>query len=346
MEDLKEKFFRIYYSKIDEEDDYKKLDYIYYSIFNSPSIKFRAMIINKEINIISEFNYFERSEGRDIFLVDTDVKTIKNYIAKIEYDSFIYYLYPRGILTVTVFKFASPITYGVDIRTDSKETAEKILKESCLVIKERRTLENKNSYDYVLLDNGSLRSIGLTFKDFDFRMEGYNKDFPVDKINEFVKSSNREGLMLFYGEPGTGKTTYIKHLIQENRDIKFVLLDNAFLAAINNREFLNLLIDRPDSIYVLEDCEKALLKREEGYSNVNTLINLTDGILGSTLNTKFICTFNTPLNKIDKALLRKGRLFLKYRFRKLDGKRLTVSELYNSEENDFSKDSETNKIGF
>lgn len=32
MEDLKEKFFRIYYSKIDEEDDYKKLDYIYYSI--------------------------------------------------------------------------------------------------------------------------------------------------------------------------------------------------------------------------------------------------------------------------------------------------------------------------
>jgi hypothetical protein len=73
MEDLKEKFFRIYYSKIDEEDDYKKLDYIYYCIFNSPSIKFRAMIINKEINIISEFNYFERSEGRDIFLVDTDV---------------------------------------------------------------------------------------------------------------------------------------------------------------------------------------------------------------------------------------------------------------------------------
>jgi SpoVK/Ycf46/Vps4 family AAA+-type ATPase len=85
---------------------------------------------------------------------------------------------------------------------------------------------------------------------------------------------------------------------------------------------------------------------------------MTDGLLGSTLKTKFIGTFNTDLRNIDEALLRKGRLRLKYhvgplcveKTRKLMGdetieKGMTLAEIYNKEENDFSKKIEK-KIGF
>ena len=37
-------------------------------------------------------------------------------------------------------------------------------------------------------------------------------------------------------------------------------------------------------------------------------------MLGDSLHLKFFCTFNTDLNNIDTALLRKGRLSMKYKF--------------------------------
>ena len=84
---------------------------------------------------------------------------------------------------------------------------------------------------------------------------------------------------------------------------------------------------------------------------------MTDGLLANALKTKFICTFNTGLDKIDEALLRKGRLKLKYEFEKLDLEKtkalcpeakepMTLADIYNIDrENDFSRKIKT-KIGF
>jgi ATP-dependent 26S proteasome regulatory subunit len=47
---------------------------------------------------------------------------------------------------------------------------------------------------------------------------------------------------------------------------------------------------------------------------VSTLLQLTDGLFSDFLNIKIICTFNTNLDRIDKALLRKGRMIAKYNF--------------------------------
>ena len=88
------------------------------------------------------------------------------------------------------------------------------------------------------------------------------------------------------------------------------------------------------------------------------LLNITDGVIADVLGIKLICTFNTSLAKIDKALLRKGRLSLKYEFKKLTkdkvanilghsvDKDMSLAEIYNiEEENDFSKKIQK-KIGF
>lgn len=117
-------------------------------------------------------------------------------------------------------------------------------------------------------------------------------------------------------------------------------------------------LENQNTIFILEDREKVLMNREHYVNSVMPiLLNLTDGIIGDVLGIKLICTFNTSLNNIDKALTRKGRLSLKYEFKKLTkdkvsniigktaDKEMTLADIYYAEENDFSKKIQ-NKIGF
>jgi len=50
-----------------------------------------------------------------------------------------------------------------------------------------------------------------------------------------------------------------------------------------------------------------------------------------------ICTFNTDLGKIDKALLRKGRIITKYEFKDLDVKKANKLAEKNGLESKFTK---------
>lgn len=190
--------------------------------------------------------------------------------------------------------------------------------------------------------------------------KNYNDDLPYKKICELIESEGEPELMLFYGEPGTGKTSIIKHLIGKYPEKEFVFIDGGLLVNASKEKLMGYFLDNKDTIFVLEDCEKSLVSRENEYNPVMPiLLNITDGIIGETLGIKIICTFNTALHKIDKALLRKGRLSLKYEFKPLAkekvrkilndntiDKDMTLADLYNIEdENDFSK-KKTSKIGF
>jgi hypothetical protein len=92
-------------------------------------------------------------------------------------------------------------------------------------------------------------------------------------------------------------------------------------------------------------------------------LNLCDGIMADVLNFKIIATFNTDEDKIDAALKRKGRMFLKYKFDSLSEKktkhlfnkiygaeppkeRMTLAEIYNDENEFGAKKEEKKSIGF
>ena len=202
--------------------------------------------------------------------------------------------------------------------------------------------------------------IGLieeTIKQKEISIAGnYCDDIPYDRIKEILEKEG-ESLVLFYGEPGTGKSSLIRKLITDvNR--KFIIMDPSIVSTISDEQFIQFLSDHKGSIIVLEDCEKLLKSRDDGgHATIGTILNLTDGIVGDAFGVKFLCTFNSKLKDVDKALLRKGRLSLKYEFKKLPLEKvkkiypgaeddMTLAEAYyGMEENDFSKE-ERRQIGF
>ena len=114
-----------------------------------------------------------------------------------------------------------------------------------------------------------------------------------------------------------------------------------------------MLIDNPNSIFVIEDAENIIIDREQnGASPVSALLNISDGLLSDCLNIQIICSFNTDLSRVDSALLRKGRLIAKYEFKELEtqkaqklsdklgfqteiNKPMTLTEIYNQTEMSF-----------
>lgn len=186
--------------------------------------------------------------------------------------------------------------------------------------------------------------------------KNYCDDLPYERMKDIL-SKNEKALVLLYGEPGTGKSTLIRKLMFDCSP-RFIMMDPGIITSISDSEFIVFLSNNADSVIVLEDCEKLLVSREETMNRtIGTLLNLTDGIIGDAFKIKFICTFNSDIKNVDKALLRKGRLSLKYEFKKLPAEKakaiypeangdMTLADVYfASEENDFSKE-EKKKIGW
>lgn len=182
------------------------------------------------------------------------------------------------------------------------------------------------------------------FKDFDHKIKA--------RLNEKANSS---GLILLHGKPGTGKTTYIRNIINST-ERPVIFIPSGMADELTNPQMLSLLEDKQDSVIVIEDAEKILMSRELEENNhaVSTLLNLTDGLLADVLNITIICTFNTDIRHIDNALLRPGRLIGKYEFKELSKEKaqilsdslgyevkitrdLTLTEIYNGEFEDEKK---------
>lgn len=184
----------------------------------------------------------------------------------------------------------------------------------------------------------------------------YNDDFKeIDGIvRKRLEQKSDKGIILLHGLPGTGKTTYLRHLIGSiNKRVLF--LSPAVAGNLMNPEFMDLLIDNPNAVLVIEDAENIIMDRRfSGNSSVSNLLNISDGLLSDCLNVQIICTFNSALNTVDSALLRKGRLIAKYEFDKLSvsksqrlsdelgfnkriEKPMTLAEIANPDEIDFAQ---------
>ena len=196
----------------------------------------------------------------------------------------------------------------------------------------------------------------------------YGKDFI--KINDSIISAltsrkeQKGRLVLLHGLPGTGKTTYIKWLANHMKR-KVLFLPPILAESIVNPDFVPFLMDNKDCILVIEDAEKIIGDRNNSYAStgVSNILNLTDGILGDILNISIIATFNMDKEKIDSALLRKGRLIAEHKFDKLNvedtnilikhlgmdnvvNEPMTLADIYNINTEQFKTAEDKPKIGF
>ena len=91
----------------------------------------------------------------------------------------------------------------------------------------------------------------------------YNDNFKEinNKIISKLRINNSKGLFLFYGEPGTGKSTYIKYLIQKVRK-EVIFLSPKMAANIDNMSFIEFLLENPNKILVIEDAEELIVSRD------------------------------------------------------------------------------------
>lgn len=203
----------------------------------------------------------------------------------------------------------------------------------------------------------------IPINDFDIGLH-YGEDFR--EVNNFILNKivnpDKSGLYLFHGDPGTGKTYYIKYLIN-NIDRKFIYIPPTMFKHLSEPSFISFLSEEEGAVIIIEDAESLLLKRDSGNDyGVSSLLNFSNGLLGDFFNFQIICTYNVSNDSIDEAIMRDGRLIAEHCFNRLsieDSKKLcehlkkdikitkpmTVSEIYNYNQTIRSKKQER-VVGF
>lgn len=155
---------------------------------------------------------------------------------------------------------------------------------------------------------------------------GFEK-FHDDLMDRFKNES--QGLVLFHGLPGTGKTYYIRHLLKEmseaNKIVIYMppnmvdyLVDPGFMTFLQQTVSEHS-ADGNFCVLLIEDAEPLLASRnaDTRIQGVTNLLNMTDGLLNDMLKLQIICTFNVELRQLDAALLRPGRLIARKEFKAL-----------------------------
>ena len=235
------------------------------------------------------------------------------------------------------------------------------------VLKSYERTKKKSNINLVKTDMGNLdkEEYDLLTPDIDLELN-YGKKF-LDVHNVIIDRLNREndkGIILLHGDPGTGKTSYLKYLTKLITDKEILFIQPAMAEVLSEPSIIPFLMENKNSILIIEDAERVISDRETNGSptGVSNILNLTDGILGDCLNIQIIATFNMKRERIDQALLRKGRLIAEHKFGKLTvsetnallkhlGKEQTVNEemvlgdIYNIDVELF-KTNNTSKIGF
>lgn len=135
-------------------------------------------------------------------------------------------------------------------------------------------------------------------------------------------------LILWHGEPGTGKTTALRALIREWKDwcsIDYIadperlFASTSYLLEVIGKAGLNTPGDLSAArwrLLIAEDSDEFLRvsARKEAGAALGRLLNVTDGILGQGSNVLILLTTNERVDRLHPAVIRPGRCLAQVEF--------------------------------
>lgn len=144
----------------------------------------------------------------------------------------------------------------------------------------------------------------------------------ADFAHAYINGSSP--VAVFYGPTGTGKTTFSRSIVKETNAVVLSTSDQNYATNPALFEAYKDMIevarkngDKRPYILLIEDVDSLLFSRISGNREMSRLLNETKGIAPNK-DIKIIFSTNlTKLDQIDTALLRPGRCFATFDFRKL-----------------------------
>lgn len=181
--------------------------------------------------------------------------------------------------------------------------------------------ESTSNLEWIYSADGSSVSVALR-KDRNPVSEMYaflENETLEDYYERFMRSD--ASILLLIGPPGTGKTSFIRGLLQHTGSNATVTYDPAVLA--KDYVFAQF-VEGDSSVFIIEDADTLLSKRADGNDMMHKFLNVGDGLV-TTAGKKMIFSTNLPSVKdVDPALIRPGRCFDILDFKELNRERVQV----------------------
>jgi predicted AAA+ superfamily ATPase len=154
--------------------------------------------------------------------------------------------------------------------------------------------EEKNGLGIISIKENAL-TISKIEVDNNIDINLYYSKETAKNINKFLKKikKTKNGISVFYGDRGTGKTSIIKKISSELNKNVFFIPNNLIDQTILNPEFINFLTKYKDCVLVIDDFEIIIDNFNRYNSAINSINQITESLLSELVDVNIILIFNT-----------------------------------------------------
>lgn len=278
--------------------------------YTSPTALYFPQIIKYHL----DNNTYFRSETLEGTLKSKTIEDVENFFAEMKaekkYKSSTYtaYMLHNSLFIIVMSGVNITITIGCN-----DDRAYDVF----LELKNNYVCTSKKDLVFSIVKDGSdlkIRNIGVA--NLPLVEDNYSKDVIADYkyVCKVFGSKTPSGrICILNGPPGTGKSSLIRASLSDI-DALFIVVPSNMLSALDKPEFLPLLLDVKKThdkpiILIVEDGDSCLVPRKsDNISVISSLLNLSDGIIGSIIDIRIFVTTNSEVQEIDEAIMRPGRL--------------------------------------